>query len=134
MIDLSNKRYTDAGSYDISDIRLVAYDSNGAILPNIEVVPTTITGSITLGTYSTVVPIKVLATGDLITGKSISSITINGKSSYSLTIYGEKSIIDEIKSIPVTIDVTNQGNNGAKFKVAKLALNSPTKCSMLIYS
>lgn len=114
LIDLSNKRFTDAGNYDISDIRLVAYDSSGAILTNIEVVPTTITGSITLGTYSTVVPIKVLATGDLITGKSISSITINGKSSYSLTIYGEKSIIDEIKSIPVTIDVANQGNNGAK--------------------
>jgi len=114
LIDLSNKKYTDAGTYDITDIRLVAYDSNGALLPNVEIVPNTITGTITLGTYSAVVPIKVLATGDLITGKSISSITINGKSSYSLNIYGEKSIIDEIKSIPVTIDVANQGNNGAK--------------------
>lgn len=114
LIDLSNKKFTDAGTYDITDIRLVAYDTNGALLPNVEIVPNTITGTITLGTYSAVVPIKVLATGDLITGKSISSITINGKSSYSLNIYGEKSIIDEIKSIPVTIDVANQGNNGAK--------------------
>lgn len=114
LIDLSDKKFTDAGTYDISDIRLVAYDSNGAILPNVEIVPNTLTGSITLGTYSTVVPIKVLATGDLITGKAISSITINGKTSYSISIYGEKAIIDEIQSVPVTIDVSNQGNNGAK--------------------
>lgn len=114
LIDLSNKKFTDAGTYDISDIRLVAYDTNGAILNNIEIVPGTITGSITLGTYSTTVPLKVLATGDLVTGKSISSITINGKTSYSINIYGDKSIIDEIKSVPITIDVSNQGNNGAK--------------------
>lgn len=114
LIDLSDKKFTDAGTYDISDIRLVAYDSNGELLSNIEIVPNTITGSITLGTYSTTVPIQVLATGDLMTGKAISSITINGKTSYSINIYGEKSIIDEIKSVPVTIDVTNQGNNGAK--------------------
>ncbi len=114
LIDLSDKKYTDAGTYDISDIRLVAYDSSGAILPNIEIVPSTLTGSITLGTYSTVVPLKVLATGDMITGKAISSITINGKNSYSISIYGEKAIIDEIKSVPVMIDVNNQGNNGAK--------------------
>lgn len=114
LIDLSNKKFTDAGTYDISDIRLVAYDTNGELLSNVEIVPGTITGSITLGTYSTVVPIQVLATGDLVTGKAISSITINGKTSYSISIYGEKSIIDEIKSVPVTVDVTNQGNNGAK--------------------
>ena len=114
LIDLSNKKFTDAGTYDISDIRLVAYDSNGAILHNIEIVPGTITGTITLGTYSTTVPLQVLATGDLVTGKSISSITINGKTSYSINIYGDKSIIDEIKSVPITIDVNNQGNNGAK--------------------
>ncbi len=114
LIDLSNKKFVDAGTYDISDIRMVAYDGNGQVLSNVEIVPNTITGSITLGTYSTIVPIKVLATGDLITGKSISAITINGKNSYSISIYGDKSIIDEIKSVPVTIDVTNQGNNGAK--------------------
>lgn len=114
LIDLSDKKYTNAGTYDISDIRLVAYDSDGAKLNQVEVVPNTLTGSITLGTYSTVVPIKVLATGDLVTGKAISSITINGKTSYSISIYGEKSIIDDIKSVPVTIDVSNQGNNGAK--------------------
>lgn len=114
LIDLSDKKYTNAGTYDVSDIRLVAYDSSGAILNQVEVVPNTLTGSITLGTYSTVVPLKVLATGDLVTGKAISSITINGKTSYSISIYGEKSIIDEIKSVPVTIDVNSQGNNGAK--------------------
>lgn len=114
LVDLNNKKFTEAGSYDLTDIKLAAYDSNGNMLNNIEIVPGSLTGSVTLGTYSTSVPIKVLATGDLITGKAISSITINGKSSYYVDIYGEKSIIDEIKSLPVTIDVVNQGNNGAK--------------------
>ncbi len=114
LVDLSNSKFTDAGTYDISDIPLVAYDGNGKLLENIEIVPNTITGSITLGTYSAVVPIQVLATGELVTGKAISSITINGKSSHSITIYGEKSIVDEIKSIVAVIDVNNQGNNGAK--------------------
>ncbi len=123
LVDLSNQKYSDAGTYDVSDIPLAAYDSDGRKLDNIEIVPETITGSITLGTYSTVVPIQVLATGDLITGKAISSITINGKSSYSLTIYGEKSIIDEIHSITAVIDVTNQGNNGAK--TYNVTLNKP---------
>lgn len=114
LIDLSNKKFTAAGTYDLNDIRLVAYDSNGVILDGIEIVPGTITGTIVLGTYSTTVPLQVLATGDLVTGKAISSITINGKTSYSINIYGEKSIIDEIKSVPITIDVSNQGSNGAK--------------------
>lgn len=114
LIDMSDKKFTDAGNYDINDIPLVAYDSSGEVLDNVEIVPGTITGSVTLGTYSATVPLRVLATGDLVTGKSISSITINGKTSYSINIYGEKSIIDEIKSVPITIDVSNQGNNGAK--------------------
>ncbi len=114
LIDLQNPDYKDAGSYDTDNIPLVAYDKDGNLLENVEIVPSTISATLTLDTYKQSVPIKVLTTGSLITGKAISSVTINGSNSYSVDIYGEKDVIDNISSVPVTIDVSNLGNNGSK--------------------
>lgn len=114
LIDLKNPDYTDAGNYETDNIPLVAYDENGNLLENIEIVPSTVSASITLDTYKASVPIKVLTTGSLITGKAISAVTINGSNSYTVDIYGEKSAIDNISSVPVTIDVSGLGNSGSK--------------------
>ncbi len=114
LIDLNNSDYTSAGTYETDNIVLAAYDEKGNLLENVEIVPTTISATITLDTYKTTVPIKVLTTGTLVTGKAISSVTINGSDSYSVDIYGEKSVIDNITSVPVTIDVTDLGNSGSK--------------------
>ena len=67
-----------------------------------------------IDTYKATVPIKVLTTGELVTGKAISEVKINGVDTYSVDIYGEKSVIDSITSVPVTIDVNGLGNSGAK--------------------
>ena len=114
LVDLNNPKFTQANTYELEKLPIVAYDVNGKILSNVEVVPDTISGVVTFTSYSKSVPIKVQTTGDLVTGKAISSITINGKSDYNVTIYGEQSVIDKINEVPVTIDVTDQGNNGAK--------------------
>lgn len=114
LVDLNNSDYQDAGTFDTSNIPLVAYDEKGNLLTNVEIVPEVISASVTLDTYKATVPIKVLTTGDLVTGKSISAVTINGNSSYSVDIYGEKNIIDSITSVPVTIDVNGLGNSGSK--------------------
>lgn len=114
LIDLKNPEYTDAGTYETDNIPLVAYDEDGNLLENVEIVPSTISASITLDTYKASVPIKVLTTGDLITGKAISAVTINGSNSYMVDIYGEKSVIDNISTVPVTIDISGLGNNGSK--------------------
>jgi YbbR domain-containing protein len=92
----------------------VAYDENGNLLDNVEIVPSTISATITLDTYKATVPIKVLTTGSLVAGKAISSVTINGSTSYDVDIYGEKSVIDKISSVPVTIDVSGLGSGGSK--------------------
>jgi len=113
LIDLSNNKFTEAITYDIDNIPLVAYDSNGKALENVEIVPNTIGASISFSTYKTTVPIVVSTTGDLVAGKSISSITINGKSNYTVDIYGDKEDIDKITSVPVSIDVNGRGNGGA---------------------
>lgn len=114
LIDLSSSEYTDAGTYETDNIPLVAYDEEGKLLENIEIVPATVSATITLNTYKKTVPIKVLTTGDLITGRAISSVTINGASSYSVDIYGEKEVIDNIESVPVTIDINGRGNNSTQ--------------------
>ncbi len=114
LVDLNNKDYSDAGMYETDNIPLVAYDEKGQMLTNVEIVPSSISASVTLDTYKATVPIKVLTTGELATGKAISEVKINGADTYSVDIYGEKSVIDNITSVPVTIDVNGLGNSGAK--------------------
>ena len=114
LIDLEKETFTEAGTYDMSDIKLVAYDNSGTILDNIEIVPNTISASITLESYSSVVPLKIQTNGNLIAGKAIAAITINNSPEYSLSIYGDKSEIDAITSIPVTIDIDGYGKESSK--------------------
>ena len=114
LIDLEEQEFTEAGTYDIDNIALVAYDSNGNRLDNVEIVPNTISATIVLDSYSKTVPLTVQTTGDLVTGKAIASILINNNSSYSITIYGDESELENIESIPVTIDVSGMGNESTR--------------------
>lgn len=114
LIDLNNKNFKAKGTYNLENVPIVAYDETGNILKNVEIVPNKVNATVTFTSYSKEVPIEVQTTGNLVSGKAISSITINGKSEYYVTIYGEQSEIDSIDSLPVTIDVTDQGNNGSK--------------------
>lgn len=114
LIDLSDDTLTDVGTYTLNNIRLVAYDSQGEVLNNIEIVPTTLSATITLDTYSKSVPIDVRTTGTLVTGRAIASILINNSNSYSVTIYGDEEQISGITSVPVTINVDGEGANSTR--------------------
>lgn len=124
LVDLSNKQFTKAGSYDVDNVPLVAYDENGAIIKNVEIVPNSVSSNVVLDSYSIKVPITVLTTGQLITGKAISGITINGNNDATIQIYGEQSALDNITSVPVTIDVTDQGASGNK--TYNVTISKPT--------
>lgn len=110
LIDLKKQNFTEAGTFDIDNVELVAYDSDGNRLDNIEIVPGTISATVVLESYSKTVPISVETTGELVTGKAIASILINNNSSYSITIYGDQAEIENIESVPVTINVDGRGN------------------------
>lgn len=114
LVDLNNDKLTEAGTYNIDNVPIVAYDSNGAIITDVEIVPTSITATIKLNTHKATVPLSVTTTGSLVTGKAIASILINNNSTYSLDIYGEQEEISDITSVPVTINVEGEGNNGTK--------------------
>ena len=114
LIDLSNEALTNVGTYRVDDVRLVGYDANGEVINNIEIVPTTLSATITLDTYSKSVPLQVRTTGNLVTGKAIASILINNENSYSVTIYGDEEEITDISSVPVTINVDGEGANSTR--------------------
>ena len=114
LIDLNNEKLTEAGSHDIDNVVLAAYDEKGKMMSNIDIVPSTITATVNLNTYYASIPLSVKTKGDLVTGKAISSISINGSNSYSVNVYGEQSVIDSIKSVPVSIDINGLGNSSSK--------------------
>ncbi len=124
LIDLRDNTLNNAGTYDIDNIPLLAYDSKGNIIKDIEIVPLSLTASITLDTYSKNVPIEVLTTGNLVTGKAIASILINNSNTHSVSIYGEQETISGITSVPVTINVNGEGSNGTKSY--NVTINKPT--------
>ena len=124
LIDLNNKEFTAKGTYTLENVPIVAYDETGNILKNVEIVPSSISATVTFTSYSKSVPIQLLTTGDLVAGKAISSITINGKSEYNITIYGEQSALESIDCVPVTIDLTDQGNNASK--TYNVTISKPT--------
>lgn len=121
LIDLSNPDLKDAGTFEIENIPLVAYDSKGKIIEDVEIVPGTLNATIKLDTYSVTVPVSVQTTGKLVTGKAISKILINNAESYSIDIYGDKDSINNIKSVPVTVNVSGQGNNDSKSYTVSLS-------------
>lgn len=114
LVSVSSEDYTEAGTYEMTNIPLVAYDKKGQIINNIEIVPRALTGTLVLKSYKVTVPLSVSTTGKLLSGKAIASITINNSANYSLDIYGEENEIKDISSVPVTINVDGLGSESVK--------------------
>lgn len=114
LVDVSDSSYTEKGTYELTSIPLVAYDRNGAIITNVEIVPKTLTGTLVLNSYKMTVPLSVLTTGNLISGKAIASIMINNSAAYTVDIYGDEEDIKNITSVPVTVNVDGYGSESVK--------------------
>ena len=125
LISVSSEDYNEPGTYEMTNIPVVAYDKKGRILENVEIVPEYLTGTIVLKSYKVTVPLSVSTTGSLVNGKAIASISINNNSSYSLDIYGEESEIKDIVSVPVTINIDGLGADTVKNY--KVTISKPSK-------
>lgn len=125
LIDLKNEEFTKAGTYTIDKLKLIAYGDDGKIVDNVEIVATNINAKVEIDSYSKRVPVKVQTTGELVSGKAISSITINGvnASDFETTIYGDEAALEDITYISASIDVDGQGNNGSK--TSKVTFSKP---------
>ncbi|MFI3260720.1 MAG: CdaR family protein [bacterium] len=124
LINLEGQNLTKTGTYDINDVKLVAYDNAGNIMDNVEIVPSVITAQVELDSYSKSVELEVSTTGTLTAGKAISSIQINGSDTHSLKVYGDKDDLELLTSIPVTIDVDGLGNESSK--TFNVSVSKPT--------
>lgn len=122
LVDLDNSDLSEAGSHDVDNVKLVAYDNSGKMINNVEIVPGTISATVVLDSYSKQVPLDVKTKGTLVAGKSIASILINNKSQkdYTITIYGSEEEISEIESIPVTFNVDGWGSDNTKTVAASI--------------
>ena len=114
LIDLSDSKLKESGTHTLDNVILAAYDSTGAIMDNIYIVPNTLSATITLDSYKTNVPVTILTTGKLATGKAISSILINNNDKMSIEIYGDQDKISNITSVPVTVDINGLGATSSK--------------------
>lgn len=122
LVDIEVISINGAGTYNVDDLELVAYDDKGRVIEDIEIVGD-IDAEVDIASYSKEVPIKVVPTGQLISGKAISSILVNGAEYQTVIIYGSEKALEKVNYVETSIDVTGQGNNGSK--KYKVTLSKP---------
>jgi YbbR domain-containing protein len=104
IVDANALNATEAGTYTLDNVRLVAYDENGTEINGIEIVPGNVTATVEISSPSKVVPINIVPDGDVASGSAISSITPNVS---SVTLYGDAAALKDIDSIDVVINVND---------------------------
>ena len=102
LVDVNALNATQAGTYTLENVKLIAYDEKGTEISDIEIVPETVTATVTVTSPSKVVPIKIVPVGEVASGSAINTITSNVT---TITLYGEDSVLDAIDEIKVEINV-----------------------------
>ena len=102
IVDVSALNANAAGTYTLDNVKLVAYDDKGTEIKDVEIVPETVSATVTITSPSKVVPVTVVPVGEIASGSAISSITSNVS---TVTLYGDESILNTISEIKVEIDV-----------------------------
>lgn len=102
LVDVNNIPNPKAGEIVLKDVPLVAYDTDGQILEDVEIVPKTVKSTLTITSPSKEVPIKIVPSGELAFGKSIKSMNL---SATLVTVYGEQAVVDKLEQLEVEIDV-----------------------------
>lgn len=102
LVDASQIDLKESGEYTMDKVALLAYDSNGNKVDNIDIVPSKVSAKITIDSYHAVKPVKVVTDGTMNNGKAIGSITTSVK---EVTVYGDKEEVDKLAYIEAPISV-----------------------------
>ena len=119
LVDASQITLTESGTQTIENVPLVAFDSEGNKVENVEVVPSKVSADVTVDSYHATKQIKIVTDGEMSNGKAISSITSSVK---EVTIYGEKSVVDAIDAVQAVVKVDNLDGD----KTLSVSLKKPT--------
>ena len=103
IVDVNALNANSAGTYSLENVKLVAYNEIGTEISDVEIVPSTVTATVTVTSPSKVVPVNVVPVGEPANGSAISSISANVN---NVTLYGEESVLNTISEIEVEIDVS----------------------------
>ena len=102
LVDVNALNATSSGTYTLENVKLIAYDEKGTEISDIEIVPESVTATVTITSPSKVVPIKIVPVGEVASGSAINTINSNVN---TITLYGEDSVLDAIDEIKVEINV-----------------------------
>lgn len=108
IVDVNALNATQAGTYSLDNVKLVAYNEIGNEISDVEIVPSTVTATVTITSPSKVVPVNIVPVGEPASGSAISSITSNVN---TVTLYGEEAVLNTISGIDVEIDVNGLASN-----------------------
>ena len=65
LVDVNALNATQAGTYTLENVKLIAYDEKGTEINDIEIVPENVTATVTVTSPSKVVPLKVVPVGEV---------------------------------------------------------------------
>lgn len=114
LIDVNSLNATQAGTYTLENVKLVAYDEKGTELSDIEIIPETVTATVTITSPSKVVPIQIVPIGDVAPGSAIESIESSVR---QVTVYADEEILAALNYIEVEIDVSGLNEDKTYQKV-----------------
>ncbi len=109
LVDVSVIPLTSSGDFTIDEVKLAAYDENGQLLENVEMVPSKVSATVTVDSYHANKPVKIILKGNVTTGKAIASIN---SSVNEVTVYGDKDKIEAIQNVEAILDVSSITGNG----------------------
>lgn len=117
LVDIDNLVSQQVGTVKLKDVALKAYDNDGNVV-DVEMVPAKIDVDVNLSSPSKEVPIKVIPKGEVSFGLALNSISTNET---KVTVYGDETVLNDLKYIPVEIDVSDLKEN----REYKMELNKP---------
>lgn len=113
LIDVSTLDLPEAGEFDIDSLPMVAYDENGKLVDNVEIVPSTAKAKIKVDSFYRDLPVNVVPKGVFATGYAIASTT---SSVTNVRVYGDQNLVSNLTAISAEIDVDGM-NADKKFNV-----------------
>ena len=119
LVDASQIDLKESGEYKLENVQLVAYDSNGNLIDNIEIVPSKVTATVTIDSYHATKTVKVITNGTMTNGKAIGSAISTIK---EVEVYGDKESVDKIPYIEAPISINNLDAN----KTISVTLTKPS--------
>ena len=108
LVDASDITLKESGEFTIDNAPLVAYDSNGQLLDNVEMVPASVSAKVTIDSYHATKDVKVVTNGNMASGKAISSLSTSVK---TVEVYGDKATVDALQYVEVPVNVEGLGEN-----------------------